>query len=31
MSDENNSEDNLEDYLEYLARVTPTTMPEWID
>ena len=24
-------EDNLEEYLEYLSRITPTTLPEWMD
>jgi hypothetical protein len=23
--------DDLAEYLEYLARITPTTLPEWID
>jgi hypothetical protein len=23
--------DDLAEYLEYLARMTPTTMPEWMD
>jgi hypothetical protein len=23
--------ENLAEYLEYLARVIPTTMPEWMD
>jgi hypothetical protein len=32
--DENKKYDDLDDfseYLEYLARVTPTTLPEWMD
>jgi hypothetical protein len=31
--EEENSEemDNLEEYLEYLTRMTPTTLPEWMD
>lgn len=24
-------DEDLADYLEYLIRVTPTTMPEWMD
>ena len=23
--------DNFSEYLEYLARITPTTLPEWMD
>ena len=23
--------ENLAEYLEYLSRVTPTTLPEWMD
>jgi hypothetical protein len=31
--EEENSEetDNLEEYLEYLTRMIPTTLPEWMD
>jgi hypothetical protein len=30
--EENSKEmDNLEEYLEYLTRMTPTTLPEWMD
>jgi hypothetical protein len=28
---ENEAVDNLEEYLEYLSRTTPTTMPEWMN
>jgi hypothetical protein len=33
MNKEENSEeiDNLAEYLEYLTRMTPTTLPEWMD
>lgn len=24
-------EDNFEKYLEYLSRIMPTTLPEWMD
>lgn len=29
--DENFSDESLADYLELLIRVTPTTMPEWMN
>ncbi len=25
------NQDNLVDYLEYLSRIMPTTMPEWMN
>jgi hypothetical protein len=28
---EDNSLDDLEEYLEHLSRTTPTTMPEWMN
>jgi hypothetical protein len=33
MNEEENFEevDNLAEYLEYLTRITPTTLPEWMD
>ena len=33
MNEEENFEeiDNLAEYLEYLTRMTPTTLPEWMD
>jgi hypothetical protein len=32
MSEKESEEiDGLGKYLEYLARITPTTMPEWMD
>ena len=31
MSETNDEAENLAEYLEYLVRVTPTTMPEWMN
>jgi hypothetical protein len=30
-SEEENAMDKLAEYLEYVSRTTPTTMPEWMD
>jgi hypothetical protein len=30
-SEENNSMDELAEYLEYMSRTTPTATPEWMD
>lgn len=30
-SEKDNSMDTLAEYLEYVSRTTPTTMPEWMD
>jgi hypothetical protein len=29
--DENGKSDELSEYLEYISRTTPTTMPEWMN
>ncbi len=31
MNDENKNIDELSYYLEYLSRIMPTTMPEWMN
>ena len=31
MNEDQYDAENLSDYLEYLIRVTPTTMPEWMN
>ena len=31
MNEDQYDDENLSDYLEYLIRVTPTTMPEWMN
>lgn len=31
VSEENNSMDELAEYLEYMSRTTPTATPEWMD
>jgi hypothetical protein len=30
-TEEENAMDELAEYLEYISRTTPTTMPEWMD